>query len=208
MAIAQAAFIVVTKTKYHTAVATQTHTSTQFLTQWSTSLQSYDGPTTTTTSTILTTVTLDQDDSSPTTSSFQELALSHHNAVRALHVDTETLLWSETVALSAQSYADRYDCSGSLTHSHGQYGENLALGYNTTAAVQAWYNEVSLYDWSNPVFSERTGHFTQIVWLNTTEVGCGYKDCGSYYGQYTVCQYNAPGNYAGLFEKNVMPLIS
>ena len=40
--------------------------------------------------------------------------------------------------------------------------------------VTLWYEEVHEYDFDKPTgFSTRTGHFTQVVWKATTEVGCG-----------------------------------
>jgi len=47
------------------------------------------------------------------------------------------------------------------------------------------------------------GHFTQVVWATTTEVGCALVDCpvdtawAGYRSQFLVCQYNPGGNTAG-----------
>jgi uncharacterized protein YkwD len=132
--------------------------------------------------------------------------VNEHNTKRALHKDTGSLTWSDTLATYAQNYADSYDCSGNLVHSGGPYGENLALGYGTTGSVDAWYNEITSYDYSNPGFSESAGHFTQVVWKGTSEVGCGLKSCGGEWGDYIICSYKAAGNVIGEFADNVMPL--
>jgi uncharacterized protein YkwD len=154
--------------------------------------------TTTITSTSITYTTLN---------TFVSEALVGHNQKRRLHQDTPDLQWSDEIAASAQDYADAYNCNGTLTHSYNpKYGENLALGYTTSAAVEAWYNEITLYDYSDPVFSNKTGHFTQLVWSNSTLVGCGSKYCDDYFRQYTVCQYYRPGNWKGEFGKYVKPL--
>ncbi|CAI4552196.1 BAQ_1a_G0028950.mRNA.1.CDS.1 [Saccharomyces cerevisiae] len=139
-------------------------------------------------------------------SDFASSVLAEHNKKRALHKDTPALSWSDTLASYAQDYADNYDCSGTLTHSGGPYGENLALGYDGPAAVDAWYNEISNYDFSNPGFSSNTGHFTQVVWKSTTQVGCGIKTCGGAWGDYVICSYNPAGNYEGEYADNVKPL--
>ena len=46
--------------------------------------------------------------------------------------------------------------------------------------------------------TKAVGHYTQIVWKNTTKVGCGIAnsltDRG---GEWVVCRYSPPGNYVG-----------
>ncbi|EJS42925.1 pry2p [Saccharomyces arboricola H-6] len=174
-----------------------------------------DTPTTTTASPTTTTDTpttpsTTQSTASATQSSsssdFSTSMVNEHNTKRALHKDTGSLTWSDTLATYAQNYANSYDCSGNLVHSGGEYGENLALGYGTTGSVDAWYNEISSYDYSNPGFSEDAGHFTQVVWKGTTQVGCGLKSCGGVWGDYIICSYKDAGNVIGDFADNVMPL--
>jgi len=106
----------------------------------------------------------------------------------------------------------------------GPYGENLAEGYaNTTSAIDAWASESDKYKYSPPTgFSEKTGHFTQLVWKATTDVGCGVADCsannsdnsddGKAVGWFLVCEYWPPGNVVGdhneYFKENVQPVVS
>lgn len=139
-------------------------------------------------------------------STSQSEVLSEHNIKRALHEDTPSLTWSDELASYAQAYADEYDCSGTLTHSGGAYGENLALGYSPAKAVDAWYNEIDSYDFSSPGYSSSTGHFTQLVWKSSTELGCGFKTCGNEWGTYVICSYNPAGNVLGEFSENVESL--
>ncbi|CEP64177.1 CAP domain-containing protein LALA0_S10e04170g [Lachancea lanzarotensis] len=143
--------------------------------------------------------------SSSASSGFASTVLNVHNAKRALHQDTSSLSWSDELATYAQNYADNYDCSGSLTHSGGPYGENLACGYSAEGSVEAWYDEIKSYDYSNPGFSSATGHFTQVVWKSTSQVGCGIKQCGGSTGDYVICSYKAAGNFIGQFPENVEP---
>ncbi|CCE64777.1 hypothetical protein TPHA_0I02760 [Tetrapisispora phaffii CBS 4417] len=140
-------------------------------------------------------------------SDFANEMLNAHNAKRALHQDTNSLEWSSDLASYAQNYADNYDCSGTLTHSGGSYGENLAAGYDGADAVEAWYSEISSYDFSNPAYSSSTGHFTQLVWKSSTQVGCGFKQCNNDWGTYIICSYNPAGNYIGQFAENVGNLL-
>ncbi|CAI1510715.1 hypothetical protein SEUBUCD646_0J01320 [Saccharomyces eubayanus] len=160
----------------------------------------------TTMSTSQTAATTSASTSNDNLSDFASSVLAEHNKKRALQKDTPALTWSDTLATYAQDYADNYDCSGTLTHSGGSYGENLALGYDGPGAVDAWYNEISDYDFSNPGFSGNTGHFTQVVWKSTTQVGCGIKTCGGAWGDYVICSYNPAGNYEGEYAENVEPL--
>ena len=77
--------------------------------------------------------------------------------------------------------------------------ENLALGYkSTTDAVNAWYDEGSQGEFN---------HFTQVVWKSTTELACSAKDCrANGFGLYVICVYSSPGNVAGQWKENVLPL--
>lgn len=67
-----------------------------------------------------------------------------------------------------------------LPSQESSYGENLAYGYqNVSAAVIAWGDEGELYNFDKPTgFTEATGHFTQLVWKSTTQVGCAAVNCG------------------------------
>lgn len=189
----------ITITKYATVQTThlQTIISTKFYTTTSILYHSTTG--TLTESAITRPTSLD--------TSFQTEILSKHNELRTSH-GVAGLNWSSTLYEEAQKIADNYVCDGELEHSDLPFGENLALGYNTSNAVMAWYNEYVNYNYTAGIFSENTGHFTQLVWKNTTELGCAYVICGQYYGQYTVCEYKAPGNVLGHFTENVLPLIT
>lgn len=93
---------------------------------------------------------------------------------------------------------------------HGPNGENLAEGYlNTTAAIEAWGNERSKYDFDRPTgFSKSTAHFTQLAWKDTKSVGCGRKECDNgdkdgAHGWLVVCEYWPAGNVDGEYKTEV-----
>ncbi|KAM9927433.1 hypothetical protein OXX59_002563 [Metschnikowia pulcherrima] len=142
--------------------------------------------------------------------SFEAAILEEHNVKRALH-GANALTWDTTLAQYAADYAaSSFSCDNvQLIHSGGPYGENLAAGYVGGAApVDAWCDEISQYDYSNPGFSEATGHFTQVIWASTTKVGCAEVICNNAWRQYTICEYSPAGNVIGYFEENVYPLES
>ncbi|ODV57959.1 PR-1-like protein [Ascoidea rubescens DSM 1968] len=134
--------------------------------------------------------------------------LRHHNQKRQLHQDVPDLVWNQTVYDFAQSYADSYGCPEDLELVHSMsadYGENLAAGFrNVSAVVDVWYDEIADFDYSRMdeyddgsllknVDPERPiGHFTQLIWKSTTQLGCAYKRCARYL--YYTCNYYPAGN--------------
>ncbi|KAF9284212.1 CAP domain-containing protein [Linnemannia elongata] len=93
-----------------------------------------------------------------------------------------------------------------MQHSGGKYGENLAAGYKDfKTGIDAWYNEVSKYNYGSGGFSSATGHFTQVVWKGSKRVGCAKRFCpGSNWTIY-ICNYDPPGNVQGQYQENVSP---
>ncbi|GME72938.1 unnamed protein product [Ambrosiozyma monospora] len=136
---------------------------------------------------------------------FKSIMLDTTNAKRALH-GVDALTWDDTLEQYAQDYANKYDCSGTLTHSGGKYGENLAIGYGYEGAINAWYDEGANYDYGSgcSVYD----HFTALVWKSTTKVGCATVNCGSYWGDYVICSYDPAGNVVTECADNVLPLTS
>jgi pathogenesis-related protein 1 len=143
----------------------------------------------------------DIDKSSGLDKSFAKSILDAHNDARSKH-SAPALAWDQQVYQYAQDYADKYDCSGQLTHSGGQYGENLAVGYSSgPLALDAWYDEGQTYDYSS---ANSFDHFTQVVWKSTTKLGCAYKDCSAQnWGKYIICSYDPAGNFGGQSKLNV-----
>ncbi len=136
----------------------------------------------------------------PGTSQWGLECLEEHNLRRASSetLDRKSLVplvWDQSLSQSAKSWADQlaYQNNG-LTHSKLGNGENL---YSTTdrgssckAAVDAWFNEYPLY------YNQKIGgagfngygHFTQLVWPETTKIGCAFSDNAS--NRYVVCHYD------------------
>ncbi|KAI8666463.1 SCP domain-containing protein [Fusarium keratoplasticum] len=136
-----------------------------------------------------------------TDKTFTSAILNSTNFYRGEH-NASSLTWNRTLEEFATDYLDdNDDCK--FEHSNGPYGENLAIGYsNVTASVEAWGDERDDYDFDKGEFSKKTGHFTQLVWRDTTGVGCGRKLCGER-GWYLVCEYWPRGNVIGQFTDQV-----
>ncbi|XP_075893876.1 cysteine-rich venom protein tigrin-like [Nelusetta ayraudi] len=112
--------------------------------------------------------------------------------------------WNDEAAANAQSWAD--GCS--LKHSHSAQrristsgcGENLymASGKNSwSSAIQMWYDEVKDFKYGVGSFNGGVvGHYTQVVWYKSFQVGCAMAYCpDAKYKYFYVCQYCPPGNY-------------
>ena len=137
-----------------------------------------------------------------------ERLVAAHNKVRALHC-AQPLTWSPKLAQVAQQWANSLRDQGcKFGHSGGKFGENLAAG--TTGAmdpesvVTMWYDEVKGYSFKQPGFSMQTGHFTQVVWRGTTQVGCAMAQCKG--NDVWVCEYDPPGNWEGQYREQVLPV--
>lgn len=147
-----------------------------------------------------------------------DACLKAHNEKRALHPGTPMLVWDDTLAQHAKTWADHLASKGTLEHAENTgEGENLYYfgtsgSYVATCddAVQAWYDEIKDYDYQNPVFSLSTGHFTAVVWKSTTRVGAALVKVvdGGYTKTYVVARYLPQGNMKGRFAENVLPLAS
>ncbi|KAH7518524.1 hypothetical protein FEM48_Zijuj09G0180800 [Ziziphus jujuba var. spinosa] len=122
-----------------------------------------------------------------------------HNAARA-EVGVGPITWNNTVAAYAKRYAEqrRKDCS--MVHSGGPYGENLALGYRFMSggdAVRMWVSEKSDYNYAtNSCAGDDCLHYTQVVWRNSTRLGCARVKCDNGW-MFVICSYDPPGNYFG-----------
>jgi glioma pathogenesis-related protein 2 len=141
---------------------------------------------------------------------FRAAALKQHNIYRAKH-GVPPLVLSTQLNDVAQHYAEQLARTNQLVHSGNKYyGENLyAFGSSdpglprAEAVVDRWYSEIQNYDFNKPGFHTGTGHFTQLVWKSSKELGMGIAQAadGTWY---VVGNYNPPGNISGQFPTNVL----
>ncbi|XP_077999371.1 Golgi-associated plant pathogenesis-related protein 1-like [Glandiceps talaboti] len=143
---------------------------------------------------------------------FRDEALNAHNVYRSKH-GVPSLKMTKKLNKYAQKWADKLAKSGKLEpRKNRKYGECISWkrsqqGMAGQEAVETLYNEVSNYSWNRPGYSSGTGHFTQVVWKASRELGVGYavnpKDSKDVYA---VFNYSPPGNVSGKYEDNVLPL--
>nr|XP_045612774.1 venom allergen 5-like isoform X1 [Procambarus clarkii] len=133
------------------------------------------------------------------------------------------VVWNDELAQVAQAWAsqcptghDTYNQRRICSRSYF-VGQNIYFQWSTNPAsvwekaVQAWYNEVQYMPNTNvAAFSSRVpsgkaiGHYTQVVWGTTYEIGCGavyYTDTRWGYtftqSKTYVCNYGPAGNFLG-----------
>uniref|UniRef100_A0A671QZS7 GLI pathogenesis-related 2 n=1 Tax=Sinocyclocheilus anshuiensis TaxID=1608454 RepID=A0A671QZS7_9TELE len=146
-------------------------------------------------------------------SSFEAEFLQTHNAYRKQH-GAPPLTINKNLCRSSQEWAEYLLSISTLMHSSGEYGENVYYAWSSASkrltgqrreAVESWYSEIKDYNFSRPGFTSKTGHFTQVVWKDTKEVGVGLATDGN--TTFVVGQYLPAGNIsnAGYFERNVLP---
>jgi hypothetical protein len=143
----------------------------------------------------------------------RQTILDIHNRERVA-VGVQPLTWSDTVAASAQSWANHIVSlnlgpQGFPPHApwdqrSGQ-GENLAWGtkgaFPVATFVEGWASERPNYVPGTPIEGSLSGpngvygHYTQMVWSTTTQIGCALGSDA--YQDYLVCRYSPSGNFLG-----------
>jgi pathogenesis-related protein 1 len=123
--------------------------------------------------------------------------------------------WSDALAATSRQWADQLKDNNACRMKHSAakgYGENLYWAsarrwsdgrvelQNITPArvVNTWGEEKKDYDYAANTCApgKQCGHYTQVVWKSTTEVGCARAVCADQ-SQVWVCQYTPPGNWRG-----------
>ena len=144
----------------------------------------------------------DSSGSSSSPGGMAEEMLNAQNRYRA-EMGVPPLQWSGDLAASAQQWVDHLAATGTFEHSGA--GENLAQGtsgaYSVTKLVDLWGNEKQYFvqgtfpNVSNSGKWSDVGHYTQMIWRNTTQVGCGLASGNG--NDVLVCHYNPAGNVTG-----------
>ncbi|MGB1102556.1 MAG: CAP domain-containing protein [Crocinitomicaceae bacterium] len=128
--------------------------------------------------------------------------LKRHNHYRK-QVGVPPLEWSDDLADYAQEWANKLSKKCDMYHSTGPYGENIfwtSGSASPSEVVDNWAEEKRYFNHKNPIYRARNGnrygHYTQIVWKETTHVGGAFQKC-RHGGEIWVCSYSPHGNIIG-----------
>jgi uncharacterized protein YkwD len=138
------------------------------------------------------------------------MVLAVHNRERAA-VGVPPLVWNDTLAADAKTYAEHLATTGKSDHPSAEWvaahpmspeGENIAGRYGTPSTVsmaqemQGWIAEKNVFQGLPSATGDNAvGHYTQMVWKSTTQVGCATATGNNY--EVLVCRYTPPGNVIG-----------
>ncbi|NXR87590.1 PI16 inhibitor, partial [Hypocryptadius cinnamomeus] len=140
----------------------------------------------------------------------KKIILDEHNKYRSqVSPPAKAMMkmtWDKELEALAQSYAEK--CIWDHNKERGRRGENLfamAPTLELEFAVEDWNGEEKFYNLttSTCVPGQMCGHYTQVVWSNTHQIGCGAHFCEKIDGIETenmhllVCNYYPPGNMKG-----------
>jgi hypothetical protein len=146
---------------------------------------------------------------SPQGPGLRDTMLEAHNGERA-RVGTVPLVWNDALAADARAYAREMARSGRFAHAvqpkdKPRQGENLWMGtrgaYDIREMTDGWIGEKRWFvNRPTPDFSSTgrwadVGHYTQMIWAGTTQLGCAVASNRDY--DYLVCRYSPPGNVVG-----------
>ncbi|EXJ78888.1 hypothetical protein A1O1_09290 [Capronia coronata CBS 617.96] len=137
--------------------------------------------------------------------------LEAHNIHRANH-SAAALTWATNLATIAGETAATCVYAHDVTTGGGGYGQNIGAGYTPLQVPGMIGNDMynrempfypGPYDTNNVDTSNfgNWGHFSQIVWKGTQQVGCATQYCpqgltNAAFAQYfTVCNYYPPGKF-------------
>lgn len=144
---------------------------------------------------------------------FQLEALKTHNLYRKEHQAPSMGLDAE-LCKSAADYAEYLSKTDTFEHSGDEEnGENLYWSWSSdprwvvegAEPVRSWYEECRGYNYTREPRDTESGHFTQLVWDDSTRLGVGVTRSQTTGKFYVVMKYWPPGNFIGKYTQHVKP---
>ena len=144
-----------------------------------------------------------------------ETFLSTHNYYRSTVNPPAKFMpemtWLPLLGIVSNNWATR--CKWAHSGTVG-VGENLyattvrtsPINFNPSSPVNSWGNEKIYYNYTTNICTvgKVCGHYTQVVWDDSVQLGCAYQDCPMIQGipwanggTIVVCQYYPAGNWWG-----------
>lgn len=112
----------------------------------------------------------------------------------------------------AREWAEQIAKDGKMTHRPDcMYGENIFMMWSSDPSAlptarevcKKWYDEINDYNFTLESRTLKAGHFTQMIWKESTNMGIAIAK-GKHSGKtYVVANYNPKGNFIGKFLSNV-----
>ncbi|KAL9975334.1 hypothetical protein ACROYT_G012487 [Oculina patagonica] len=146
---------------------------------------------------------------------FIDQMVEEHNKLRSIHL-SPPLVKNRNMSLQAKALAIQLASEANLRHSdkasRPDQGENLAMGCTSSGpgitakdAAKEWYDEVCSHNFYDQAYQDKSGHFSQLVWNATRELGVG-KAMGTKFGMnctFIVARYRPLGNIGSEFANDV-----
>ncbi|CAI9738089.1 wall PRY3-like isoform X2 [Octopus vulgaris] len=148
-------------------------------------------------------------------SPLEEGSLRAHNFYRARHGSSELTL-SQMLSDSAKKWAEILSRMKYIHHSSRnirgiRIGENIAVILSNKPVICSgeevtaqWYSEVEQYNYEQGGDTSTCGHFSQIVWRSSRQMGIGQASTTDGHS-IIVAHYYPAGNISGHYNTNVLP---
>lgn len=136
--------------------------------------------------------------------------LAAHNRERDL-AGVPPLNWNESLAISARYWAEHLSRIDRLEHATDDPQDAYPQGENLWAGTRGYFGAETMVDYwiqekaqfrsgtfpqnSQTGRIEDVGHYTQVMWRNTREVGCALGHGAQF--DILVCRYASAGNVVG-----------